>query len=67
MYASANSARIKGARRLTKRALRERYYQHQIAAFFGINQGRISEFKNSAAYQAVMPVEELPRGFPNPQ
>lgn len=50
--------------RIAKLALRLRYYQHTIAAFFGINQGRISEFKNSAAYRSVEPARELPPGFP---
>jgi hypothetical protein len=53
--------------RIAKLALRLRYYQHTIAAFFGINQGRISEFKNSAAYKAVEPADELPPGFPRLQ
>jgi predicted XRE-type DNA-binding protein len=50
--------------RITKLALRLRYYQHQIAAFFGINQGRISEFKNSSLFDRVEPANELPAGFP---
>lgn len=52
--------------RVAKLALRLSYYQHTIAAFFGVNQGRISEFKNSSYFHAVPSAEELPRGFPNP-
>ncbi|MDF2900347.1 MAG: hypothetical protein K0Q62_406 [Phenylobacterium sp.] len=51
-------------RRVAKLALRLRYYQHTIAAYFGINQGRISEFKNSLAYRETEPAPELPLGFP---
>lgn len=51
-------------RRITKLALRLRYYQHTIAAYFGINQGRISEFKNSEAYRSTEAARELPPGFP---
>lgn len=50
--------------RIAKLALRLRYYQHTIAAYFGINQGRISEFKNSPAYRATEPASELPPNFP---
>lgn len=50
--------------RIAKLALRLRYYQHTIAAFFGINQGRISEFKNSMAYRETEAAPELPPGFP---
>jgi len=50
--------------RIAKLALRLRYYQHSIAAYFGINQGRISEFKNSAAYRNIDAAPELPPGFP---
>lgn len=53
--------------RIVKLALRLRYYQHTIAAFFGINQGRISEFKNSDAYKDVVPAETLPPSFPHSQ
>lgn len=52
--------------RVAKLALRLSYYQHTIAAFFGVNQGRISEFKNSTRFHAVPPADELPKGFPSP-
>ena len=51
-------------KRIAKLALRLRYYQHTIAAYFGINQGRISEFKNSPSYRSVEAAPELPPGFP---
>lgn len=51
--------------RIAKLALRLRYYQHTIAAFFGVNQGRISEFKNSPMFRKVPPAEDLPSGFPS--
>ena len=51
--------------RITKLALHQHYYQHQIAAHFGINQGRISEFKNSPLFERVEPAPELPSGFPH--
>jgi len=49
---------------LVKLALQLRYYQHTIAAYLGINQGRISEFKNSPLFKLVSPADELPDGFP---
>jgi hypothetical protein len=50
--------------RIAKLALRLRYFQHTIAAHFGVNQGRISEFKNSPVFERVEPAGELPAGFP---
>lgn len=50
--------------RVAKLALRLRYYQHTIAAYFGVNQGRISEFKNSPLFDRVEMASELPAGFP---
>lgn len=52
--------------RVAKLALHLSYYQHTIAAFFGVNQGRISEFKNSRSFHAVGPAKQLPPGFPRP-
>jgi len=63
----AMSALTKDQQRIAKLALRLRYYQHTIAAYFGINQGRISEFKNSPAYREVEPAPGLPPGFPSGQ
>jgi hypothetical protein len=51
--------------RVAKLALRLRYYQHTIAAYFGVNQGRISEFKNSPLYDRAEMAGELPAGFPS--
>lgn len=50
--------------RIAKLALKHRYYQHHIAAYFGCNQGRISEFKNSVAFEKVEPAPFLPPDFP---
>ncbi len=50
--------------RIAKLALAYRYYQHTIAAYFGINQGRISEFKNSAYFASVPAAGSLPADFP---
>ncbi|GEM_PF-2812880 len=50
--------------RIAKLALRLRYYQHTIASYFGVNQGRISEFKNSPMYRQISPATSLPSGFP---
>lgn len=51
--------------RVAKLALRLRYYQHTIASHFGINQGRISEFKNSPMFRKVKAAVRLPVGFPS--
>ena len=49
---------------VAKLALILRYYQHTVAGYFGINQGRISEFKNSAMFATVYPASDLPADFP---
>ncbi len=51
--------------RIAKLALRLRYYQHTIASYFGVNQGRISEFKNSPMFRKVPSAVSLPAGFPS--
>lgn len=51
--------------RIAKLAIQLRYYQHTIASFFGVNQGRISEFKNSALFGKTAPATSLPSGFPS--
>jgi hypothetical protein len=51
--------------RIAKLALRLRYYQHTIAAYFGVNQGRVSEFKNSPQFDKIEAASELPAGFPS--
>ncbi len=40
------------------------YWQHRIAAYLGINQGRISEFLNSPRFIETTPADELPPDFP---
>ena len=50
--------------RVAKLALLSGYYQHQIAAYFDLNQGRISEFKRSGQFNKVAPAAELPKDFP---
>jgi hypothetical protein len=50
--------------RVAKLALLHRYFQHTVAAHFGVNQGRISEFKNGPNYESIEPASELPAGFP---
>lgn len=50
--------------RVAKLALLSGYYQHQIAAYFDLNQGRISEFKRSPYFDTVAPAIELPKDFP---
>ena len=50
---------------VVKLALLKRIKQHLIAAYYGINQGRISEFKNSSLFVAVKPATLLPDGFPS--
>lgn len=49
---------------IIKLALSLRYFQHTIAAYFGVNQGRISEFKNSPFFATIAPATALPVGFP---
>lgn len=49
---------------IIKLALSLRYYQHTVAAHFGVNQGRISEFKRSAFYRICPMAAVLPVGFP---
>jgi hypothetical protein len=49
---------------LVKLALLLGYWQHRIAAYLGINQGRISEFKNSPRFDATRSADHLPPDFP---
>jgi len=51
-------------KRVAKLALQSGYFQHQIAAYYDLNQGRISEFKRSAQFSKVAPATELPADFP---
>lgn len=50
---------------VAKLALRLRYHQHTIASHFRVNQGRISEFKNSPQFRQTTPAANLPSGFPS--
>ena len=46
-----------------KKLLPTGMHQHQIAALFGLNQGRISEVKNGKRYPDVSPAAQLPFKF----
>lgn len=46
-----------------KALLRRGIHQHQIAARFGINQGRVSEIKTGKRYGLVPPARDLPPDF----
>jgi hypothetical protein len=48
-----------------KLALLMGYWQHRIAAYLDINQGRISEFLNSPRFDATPMATELPPDFPS--
>lgn len=49
---------------VAKLALHMGYWQHEIAAYYSINQGRISEFKNSVEFKKTVPAPSLPADFP---
>jgi len=49
---------------IAKRAINLGYYQHDIAAYFKINQGRISELNTGKLAPYVAPSETLPPDFP---
>lgn len=49
---------------VVKLALRLGYWQHVIAAYFGENQGRISEIKNGKLFPGAPIADELPSDFP---
>lgn len=51
---------------IVKRARREGYVNHEIAAYFGVNQGRIAEINTGEVAAHVEPVEALPADFPPP-
>ncbi|WP_406853330.1 hypothetical protein WEU32_06760 [Brevundimonas sp. BH3] len=48
---------------VVKLALIKGYFQHWIAARLGVNQGRISEFKNSPLFDLTTPATSLPDGW----
>lgn len=47
-----------------KMALDAGYYQHNIAAYFGINQGRVSEVKTGKKGGEIRAADQLPPDFP---
>lgn len=49
---------------IVKLALKLGYYQHVIAAYFGDNQGRVSEIKLGRRHVDVPPDDRLPPDFP---
>lgn len=49
---------------VVKLALRKGYWQHVIAAYFGENQGRISEIKNGKLFRDAPVADDLPPDFP---
>ena len=49
---------------IVKRALSKGYFQHIIAGYFLINQGRVSEIKNGKRWSEVTPADCLPDDFP---
>ena len=49
---------------VVKLALRSGYKQHDIAAYFHDNQGRVSEIKNGQRYSGAPVADHLPPDFP---
>lgn len=49
---------------IIKLARQRGYYNHQIAAYWGFNQGRISEVNTGKAWPHVEPANDLPPDFP---
>ncbi len=49
---------------IVKLALKKGYMQHDIAAYFGINQGRISEINTGKRGTGILPAPSLPDDFP---
>jgi hypothetical protein len=49
---------------IVKLALRRGYKQHDIAAYFQDNQGRVSETNTGKRYVEAPVAEELPPDFP---
>lgn len=49
---------------IVKRARDLRYVNHEIAAYFGINQGRIAEINTGEVGGHVRPASALPDDFP---
>jgi len=49
---------------VTKRARSAGYYCHEIASYFRINQGRISEINTGKRGGGIPPADALPADFP---
>lgn len=49
---------------IVKLALRKGYHQHEIAAYFKDNQGRVSEINTGKRYNSVPVAISLPADFP---
>lgn len=49
---------------IVKLALRLGYKQHDIAAYFGDNQGRVSETNTGKKYRTAPVADRLPPDFP---
>ncbi len=49
---------------IAKLALKIGYDQHDIAAYFGVNQGRISEINTGKRGDGIPPANDLPYDFP---
>lgn len=49
---------------ITKRARMLGYFNHVIAAYFGVNQGRIAEVNTGLRGAGVKPADRLPPDFP---
>jgi hypothetical protein len=47
-----------------KRALSAGYLQHRIAAYFDLNQGRVSEVNRGKRGAGIPPADTLPPDFP---
>lgn len=51
---------------IAKRARLKGYVNHEIAAYFGVNQGRIAEINTGEVGAHVQPASALPDDFPPP-
>jgi hypothetical protein len=51
---------------IVKRARLAGYVNHEIAAYFGVNQGRIAEINTGEIGRHIQPSTGLPEGFPPP-
>lgn len=51
---------------IVKRARRLGYVNHEIAAYFGVNQGRIAEINTGEVGVHVAAADSLPGDFPPP-